>query len=122
MFHKLVNILKIVENKKNEPELRKAIWSVYSSPSRKEYAKRRMKVVKQWYKKEPMAVRSFYLSDERLTTKYDFRIEIHKLIHTNNPIERYFREIRRRTKAIGIFESIQSADRLLFLKIESNNN
>jgi len=58
--------------------------------------------------------------DEKLKTKYKFKEKMHRWIHTNNPIERYFKELRRRIKAIGIFESINSADRL-FLMIESIN-
>ena len=37
------------------------------------------------------------------------------------PIERYFKEIRRRLKAMGIFETVKSADKLLFLIIEYLN-
>ena len=43
----------------------------------------------------------------------------HKSMQTNNLIERFFKELRRRIKMIGFFESIESADKSLFLTIEA---
>jgi len=121
IFHKLVNLTKSVENKMNETLFKKELWYVYSSETKEEYEENKIKFIRKWKTEEPKAVRLFRVSDDRLTTKYNFDIEMHKSIHTNNPIERYFRELRRRIKAIGIFETISSADRLLFLMIESIN-
>ena len=121
MFHKLINITKTVENKLNETHFQKDLWDVYSSETKEEYKKNKTEFIKKWKTEEPKALELFCVSDDRLTTKYDFDIEMHKSIHTNNPIERYFKELRRRIKAMGIFESISSADRLLFLMIESIN-
>jgi Transposase and inactivated derivatives len=72
-------------------------------------------------KKELFVTEMLKKPDEKLKTKYKFEEKMRRWIHTNNPIERYFKELRRRIKAIGIFESISSADRLLFLMIESIN-
>ena len=63
----------------------------------------------------------FKITDERMFTKYYTEYIDPKQFNTNNPIERYFREIRRRTKAIGCFESMESADRLIFLVVEYLN-
>lgn len=121
LFHKLLNMTKLVIEDKNAEEIRKDIWSVYSSREIKEYEEREKQVIKKWKDREPEVIRLFAKTNERLKTKYQFDEMIHKSIHTNNPIERYFREIRRRIKAIGIFENIDSAERLLFLIIESIN-
>jgi len=110
MFHKLVNITKTVQDKNNERELRKDIWSVYSSKTKKEYCTKKTKIIDKWVDREPIAIKMFCISDDRLKTKYDFRVEMHKSIQTNNPIERYFKELRRRIKAMGIFETKLSAD------------
>ncbi len=37
---------------------------------------------------------------------------------TNNPDERYNRELIRKTKAVGCFESLRSIDNLMFLETE----
>lgn len=121
MFHKLLNILTYVKDKRDTIELRKEIWKVYSSEKKEEYEKRRAELIKKWGKIEPEAIEVFSYSDDKLKTKYEFETEIYSSIHTNNPIERYFRELRRRIKAMGIFEKKESADRLLFLMIESIN-
>ena len=42
-------------------------------------------------------------------------------IKTNNPVERFNRELKRRTRAVGCFESLQSIDNLMFLIIEYLN-
>lgn len=121
LFHKLINITKTVENKMNETLFKKDLWYVYSSETKRKYVKNKTKFIRKWAIEEPEAVRLFRISNVRLTTKYDFDIQMHKSIHTNNPIERYFKELRRRIKSMGIFETISSADRLLFLMIESIN-
>jgi len=56
-----------------------------------------------------------------MLSKYQFDIILHKKLHTNNTIERYFREIKRRIKAMGVIERVKSTDKLLFLIIEYLN-
>ncbi len=70
---------------------------------------------------EPEAVKQFKKVNHRMLTKYQFDVTLHKEFHSSNTIERYFKEIRRRTKAMGIFEKVKSADKLLFLIIEYLN-
>lgn len=121
MFHKMQNILSVVEEKRNKEEIEEDIWKIYSSRTEEQYEERKVEIIKKWEEKEPEVTEMLNRPDEELKTKYKFEEDMHRLIHTNNPIERYFRELRRRIKAMGIFESINSADRLLFLIIESIN-
>ena len=51
-------------------------------------------------------------------TYFDFDKSIWNRIKTNNPIERYIEEIRRRTIPIRIFQNIDSLDRLIYGIIE----
>lgn len=121
LFHKLLNLTKHVKDDRNQEEVRKDIWSVYSSKEIKLYEEREKKIIKKWKIKEPEVISLFKRKNRRLTAKYNLDVRMHKAIHTNNPIERYFRELRRRIKAIGIFENMESADRLIFLMVESIN-
>lgn len=121
LFHKLLNMTKLVEDDRNAEEIRKDIWSVYSSKDISLYEEREKQVIEKWKRREPDVIDLFKKSNDRLKTKYNFDERIHKAIHTNNPIERYFRELRRRIKAIGIFENMESADRLIYLMVESIN-
>lgn len=121
MIHKLRNVLNGVEDQYRAAELKPEIWGVYSSATKEEFYKSHKEVFMKYYDKEPEAMKIFGKIDSNLLTRFDlpyFRI---KDIISNNPIERYFREIKRRIKAIGIFENKNSADRLLFLIIEYLN-
>ena len=121
MIHKLRNVLNCIEDQNRAEELKPEIWKVYSSTSKEEFYKSHKEVFMKYIDKEPVAMRIFGKIDSNLLTRFElpqFRI---KDIISNNPIERYFREIKRRIKAIGIFENKNSADRLLFLIIEYLN-
>ncbi len=56
-----------------------------------------------------------------IKTKYSMELRFHHLINTTNPIERFIREVRRRTNAIGHFENLSSADKNLFLVVSHIN-
>ena len=42
-----------------------------------------------------------------------FPTELHKAIRTTNLVERMFREVRRRTRPIGVFANMESAERIM---------
>ncbi len=94
---------------------------MYIASTEVEFLTKHQEVVKRWCSLEPEAIEQFKKINPRMLSKYQFEIQHHKDFHSNNPIERYFREIRRRIKAMGIFETVSSADRLTFLIIEYLN-
>jgi putative transposase len=121
LIHQRRNITARVRDKNNKEELNRDIWRVYSSPTRTQFYNRHNKVLKKWRNKEPEAMDLFKNISGKMLTKYYFDVQIHKQISSNNAIERYIREIRRRTKAIGCFETLKSANTLLFGIIEYLN-
>lgn len=121
LIHHMRNVINKIENRTNKDQLRNDLWKVYSAVTEKEFLKLHKQTFQKWYDLEKEAMEQFGKLNSRMFSKYQFNTETHKDIHSNNPIERYFREIRRRTKALGIFETISSADRLLFLTIENIN-
>ena len=71
---------------------------------------------KNYYRKEPDVVRCF--SDDRfIITQYRLPEHLRIHLHTTNPLDRKFREVRRRTNIIGCFEHIHSLDKILFFLI-----
>jgi transposase-like protein len=121
LVHKMRNVIAEVKHKVNIEPLKKRIWEVYSAKSKPAFLKLHKKLMKEYYEKEPEAMRIFGKIDDKLLTKFDFP-KLKKIdIKTNNPVERYNRELKRRTKAIGCFESLQSIDNLMFLIIEYLN-
>jgi len=121
LVHKMRNILDCLIHKHYKEPLRREIWNVYSSPSLGKFISRKKSLIRKWRNIEPDAIRLFAKNEKRLLSKYYVEHIYHKHIGTNNPIERYFREIRRRSKVIGCFENIQSADSLLFLIVDYLN-
>lgn len=121
MIHKLRNVLNCIENRIRAEEIKPQIWKVYSSASKEEFYKTHKEVFMKYIDVEPEAMKVFGKIDSNLLTRFDLPHFKIKDIISNNPIERYFREVRRRTKAIGIFENIKSADKLLFLIFEYLN-
>jgi len=121
MIHRLRNIISKLINKNNKEELNRDVWDVYSSATKEEFYKKQAKIFDKWKISEPEAMKLFVKKDDKLLTKYNFENYFHISIHSNNAIERFFREIRRRIKVIGAFENETSADRLIFLTVEYLN-
>ncbi|MEZ4824138.1 MAG: IS256 family transposase [Ignavibacteria bacterium] len=121
LVHHKRNVVNKIEKKINKKPLGNEVWEVYSSKTEEEFKNRHKKLVKKWESIEPEAVKQFKKVNRKMLTKYQFDIRLHKAYHSSNTIERYFREIRRRIKAMGIFETVKSADKLLFLIIEYIN-
>lgn len=121
LIHQMRNIVNKVEKKSNKDELKNDVWRVYSSKTEEEFLELHKEVITKWSSSELEAMKQFKKINPKMLTKYEFDIAIHKDIHSTNPIERFFKEIRRRIKAMGVFETVSSADRLLFLIIEYLN-
>jgi len=121
LIHQMRNVVNKIEKRSNKDEVKNDVWKVYSSKTEEEFLKLHKEVMIKWSPLEPEAMKQFEKINSNMLNKYKFDIQLHKDIHSNNPIERYFREIRRRIKAMGVFETVSSADRLLFLIIEYLN-
>lgn len=121
LIHHMRNVVNKIEKRINKESLKNDVWKVYSSKNEKEFMKLHKEITLKWVTLEPEAVKQFQKINHRMLSKYQFDITLHKELHTNNTIERYFREIRRRIKAMGVFETVKSADKLLFLIIEYLN-
>lgn len=120
IFHKLQNINIAIENKNMRKKILNDASLVYKSSTYNEYIKRKKEFIEKYYLIEPLAVEIFK-RDELIKTKFSFDLHLHHYINTTMPIDRTFREVRRRTNAIGCFESIKSADKILALIVEHIN-
>ncbi|MCR4418013.1 MAG: transposase [Ignavibacteria bacterium] len=56
-----------------------------------------------------------------IKTKSSIELRFHHLFNTTNLIERFIREIRRRTNAKGHFENLSRADKNLFFLVSHTN-
>ena len=112
--HKIRNILDKVPRKKQQA-VKKGLQKIYNANNSTEargYAKRWSQ---SWINKYPKAVKCLRDDLEDLLTCFqlsdsDFR----KAIRTTNAIERRFREVRRRTRPMGVFSNKTSIERILY--------
>lgn len=122
LVHKMRNVIAEVEHKVNIEPLKKRIWEVNSAKSKPASLKLHKKLMKDYYEKEPEAMKIFCKIDDKLLTRFDFPKLKTIDIKTNNSVERHNRELKRRAKAVGCFESLQSIDTLMFLITEYLNH
>ncbi len=75
-----------------------------------------------WHDSYPKAVDCLRADrDERLTCFRYQSLEERKAVRTTNAIERRFREVRRRTRPMGVFQDRTSMDRILFAVFTHEN-
>ncbi len=120
IFHKLQNISNAIRNKELKEEILREASKVYKAKDYRDYIMRKKNFTSKYSEIEPEAV-AIFLDDGLIKTKYSMELRFHHLINTTNPIERFIREVRRRTNAIGHFENLSSADKNLFLVVSHIN-
>ena len=75
-----------------------------------------------WGKVYPYMVRSWKKDLDTLTVFYNYPEEIRRYIYTTNTVERFIKEVKRRTKVIEVFPNVDSAEKIVYLvSIEMND-
>jgi putative transposase len=67
-----------------------------------------------WSSKEPKAVRNFLKGFEYCLTYLEYPKFIRTMLKTNNPIERYLQELRRRIIPMRAFNNSRSVERIIY--------
>jgi len=70
---------------------------------------------REWKKVYPYIVRSWKNSLDTLTTFFNYPEEIRRYIYTTNTVERFIKEVKRRTKVIEVFPQVNSAEKIMYL-------
>jgi putative transposase len=87
---------------------------IFNAPSRRE-AIRRFKMWKQkWEVEEERSVRCMEKDLYHCLHYYSFPRELWKKVRSTNILERDFREVRRRTRPMGVFPNEESAERIFY--------
>lgn len=110
--HTLRNILCQVgqKSKKEVASALKTIFAQSSQPKAREEARR---VINEYCGRFPEAMQTLENSLDEVLTFYAFPEEHWKKISSTNPLERLIREIRRRTRSVGVFPTKSSCRRLV---------
>ena len=120
--HKTRNILDKVR-KKDQEAVKKALSKISHAKNRRSAVQAYWNFVSNWRKAYPNAVACLEKDLDQLLAF--FKIKNDKLwsrLRTTNLIERSFREVRRRTRPMGVFTNTESLQRIVFAVFFHLNN
>jgi transposase-like protein len=112
--HKIRNILDKIR-RVDQPAVRTQLRRIYRAPSRWKATEHALRFAVRWQDRYPAAVRCLMKDLEELLAFFVFDDpDWRRMTRTTNAIERRFREVRRRTRPMGVFSDRTSIDRILF--------
>ncbi len=119
--HMMRNVLCHVK-KDQQSMVSAAIRTIFAQASQKEAHEQLVTVVAALRKTCPKAADTLEAAADDVLAYKDFPPEHHKQIHSNNPLERQNKEIRRRTRVVGIFPNRLSILRLVTLLLSEQDD
>lgn len=112
--HKTRNVLDKVK-KKDQPAVKKALNRISHASNRREATKAYWRFSSRWTKAYPRAVACLKKDFDQLLSFFQIKnSELWSRLRTTNLIERAFREVRRRTRPMGVMANTQSLQRIVF--------
>jgi transposase-like protein len=112
--HKTRNVLDKVK-KIDQPAVKKALNRISHASNRREATKAYWRLSSRWRKAYPRAVACLKKDFEQLLSFFQIKnSELWSRLRTTNLIERAFREVRRRTRPMGVMANTQSLQRIVF--------
>jgi len=119
--HKVRNVLDKVRLG-DWKEVKKGLRKIYQARHRGQACDQALRFAVRWEKAYPAAVRCLMKDLEELLTFFTFDDpEWRRITRTTNAIERRFREVRRRTRPMGVFSDHTSIERILFAVFSHEN-
>jgi transposase-like protein len=120
--HKARNVLDKVKLADREAAKR-GLNRIYNAADRGEARARGCAFVDRWGQRYPAAVRCLWMDIDELLNFFVFADEAwRKAVRTTNAIERRFREVRRRTRPMGVMANLDSVERILFAVFTHENH
>lgn len=119
--HKIRNILDKVK-KADQAAIKTALHAVMNADSRRKAQSAARRFADRWKELYPKAVACLRNDLDELLTCFQYNtLDQRKAVRTTNAIERRFREVRRRTRPMGVFQDRTSMDRILFAVFTHEN-
>jgi transposase-like protein len=115
--HKLGNVWDAVIEKVAHEAIRKEAAAIYHVETADEARRRQAEFSSSWRDREPAAVAAIEADFEQTLRFLSVPLEHRRWVTTTNPIERYIRELRRRTGTMGTFQGLASCRRLVYVAI-----
>jgi len=119
--HKIRNVLNKVR-KPDQPAVKADLHRIMNADTRRKARSAARRFADRWQGVYPKAVACLRDDLDELLTCFHYKtIERRKRVRTTNAIERRFREVRRRTRPMGVFQDRTSMDRILFAVFTHEN-
>lgn len=112
-FHKMSNVAGKVRRRDQRAVLT-GLREVYNAPTRRAAEQAYVRWGRQWKDRHPQAVLCVERDLEQLLAFLAVPEAHRRKVRTTNPIERTFREVRRRTRSIGTFVNDASIERIIY--------
>src|SRR5919106_5645558 len=112
--HKTRNVLDKVK-KKDQPAVKKVLNRISHAANRREATQAFWRLSARWRKAYPKAVACLKKDLDQLLSFFQIKKpQLWSRLRTTNLIERAFREVRRRTRPMGVMANTQSLQRIVF--------
>jgi len=119
--HKIRNVLNKVR-KADQPAVKRDLHGVMNAPDRPRARTAARRFADRWQGDYPKAVACLRNDLDELLTCWRYpNLAERRRVRTTNAIERRFREVRRRTRPMGVFSDRTSMDRILFAVFAHEN-
>ncbi len=118
--HKMRNIANKCPRKLQE-EVIKGARAIYCQEDKNKAIQAYKRWHTAWEERVPGAVKCLAEDIEELLTFYEMPKAYWKRLRTTNPIERQFREVRRRTRPMSCFQNRNSVERIIFAIFNRQN-
>jgi transposase-like protein len=113
-FHKANHISQHLANKRHRHRIMVDALHIFETTTATQARKRLRLFCHKWGIKEPRAVRNLVKGFEHCLTYLEYPDPIRTMLKTNNPIERYLQELRRRIIPMRSFNNAKSAERIIY--------
>lgn len=120
--HKSRNVLDKVKAK-DQDRIKRMINRIWGAKNLREATKAYWKLAQAWRASYPQAIASLERDLDDLLAFFSIpQPELWSKIRTTNPIERAFREVKRRTRPMGVFTNRESMERIVYAIFHHLNN
>jgi len=119
--HKMRNVLDKVRAGDRD-QVKASLHAIMNAPNRPKALAAARRFAHRWDETYPKAVACLRNDLDELLTCFRYKtLKERKAVRTTNAIERRFREVRRRTRPMGVFQDKTSMDRILFAVFTHEN-
>ena len=113
-WHKAMDLAHHLTDKRHRSRIIADALRVFEGETATQVRKNLKSFCDKWSSREPQAVRNFIRGLEYCLTYLEYSGPIRTMLKTNNPVERYLEEIRRRIIPMRSFNNCKSAERIIY--------